>query len=122
MKFAGDQVYTWHLAVRKPSRRHTTKVTVAPPRRFVTRLDLFPCPQCHADVDVAQQARNLRPPRSHHFWRLDMRRETVQCAQCKKCFPVFAYLLFNWVPPYRIITGLVLLVALAGVLLLVSAW
>ncbi len=121
MKFAGDQVYTWHLPVRKPPQRHVTKVTAAPPKRFVTRLDLFPCPQCQADVDVAQQARN-RLPRSHQFWRLDTRRETVQCAQCKNCFRVFAYPLFNWVPPYRIITGLLLLVALALVLLLVSAW
>ncbi len=121
MKFAGQRVYTWHLPVREQPQSHGAKVAGAPPKRFVTRPNIVPCPQCHAGVDVAQQGAKLLP-RSHRFWRLDTRRVTIQCAQCKNCFRVFAYPLFNWVPPYRIITGLALLNALVVLLVLVCAW
>ena len=117
MKFAGEQVYAWHLAVAKPPQCHAPKSTPAPPKRFVTRLDLVPCPQCQANVDVAQQVRTLLP-RCHHVWQLDLQRVTVQRAWCKDCFQVFAYPLFNWVSPYRVITALTLFLLLTALLVL----
>jgi hypothetical protein len=117
MKFAGEQVYAWHLPVPKAPQRHAPNGTATPSKRFVTRLDLVLCPQCQANVGVAQQVRKLLPQR-HHVWRLDLQRVTVQCARCKGCFQVFAYPLFNWVSPYRIITALALLLFLIALLVL----
>jgi hypothetical protein len=117
MKFAGEQVYAWHLAAAKPLHSRVPKDTAAPPQSFVTRLDLFPHLQCHANVDVAQQVPQ-RLPHRHHVWRFDLRRVTVECARCKDCFPVFASALFAWASLSRIATAVALFLLLTAVLAL----
>jgi hypothetical protein len=117
MKFSGEQVYTWHLPAPKPPHCHGPKDTAAPPQRFVTRLDLVPRLQCHANVDVAQQVRKFLP-HCHHVWRLDPRRVTLQCARCKDSVSVFAYPLFNWVSLSQVVTAVALLLLLTAVLAL----
>lgn len=80
------------------------------------------CPHCRGDLveltALRQAAKRL--PRIP-FWLADTRRLMVRCASCNHFHWVFAYPLFNWIPPGRLTTEMAVLSALAALLLVFAA-
>ncbi len=83
---------------------------------------MLECPSCHADLielkALRQSARRL--PRMP-FWHRDTRRLMARCTSCNHFHMVFAYPLFNWIPPTRLTTEMTLMTMLVGVLILCAA-
>lgn len=83
--------------------------------------DVLMCSCCRGDLiewDTVQQA-TRRLPRLP-FWRPDTRRIIVRCNSCKHFHEVFAYRVFNWIPPQRLTTEMALLNVLIGLLVVCS--
>lgn len=80
------------------------------------------CPRCRGDLieleAIRQSAKRL--PRIS-FWRADRRRLLTRCPSCKQFHMVFAYPLFNWIPPGRLTIEMALLNLLVGLMLLFAA-
>lgn len=130
MRFAGEDVKTWHLPEpRGPKRPMADTRTAAEqaaeqavesgPRRanwLVLRLAMVPCPHCGAAVDTIKHTIAAGVPPD--FWRPSMRKIPVSCPQCEQFFWAFAHPLFNWVPSSRVLIGVALLNVLVAVLIL----
>jgi hypothetical protein len=88
-------------------------------RNIVRRMELVPCHQCAAPIDVRDHVARALPERPSP-WRLDRRQVLVRCARCRSCFWIFAFPLFNWVPPARALMIAAMVNLLVVALLLVS--
>ena len=80
------------------------------------------CPCCRGDLvewDIVQQA--AQRLRQLPFWRPDTRRIMLRCTACRHFHEVFAYRVFNWIPPRRLMTEMALLNALIALLIVCAA-
>jgi len=133
MRFAEDEVKTWHLpgyseskGQQRSARSGAEDTTTAPPvtantrwrPRFIKQLAVVPCPDCNTAVDSFRYVESRIP--AHPFWRVDTRKIVVRCPDCKHLFTAFAYPLLNWVPLGRVLMGVTFLNLLV-VLLVLSA-
>src|SRR5713101_2680991 len=87
------------------ARRHggSRAVALEAKRRWLTPGSVLACPCCGAELieldAVGQAARKLR---RIPFWQADTRRILVRCVACRHFHEVFAYPVFNWIPPARL--------------------
>ena len=80
------------------------------------------CPRCRGDLielDAIRQSAKRLPRIS--FWRADRRRLIIRCPSCKQFHMVFAYPLFNWIPPARLTAEMAVLNVLVALMLLIQA-
>jgi hypothetical protein len=80
------------------------------------------CPFCDGTLIelTAIRHRASRLPRAQ-FWRADTRRVMVRCSACEGLQLVYAYPLFNCIPPRRLATEMALLSGLVCLLVICSA-
>ena len=91
--------------------------------RWLTPSGVLACHCCNREliaVDVLRKRTEAFPPLP--FWRADTRQLMVRCNSCKHFHMVFTYPLFNFIPPARLKTGMMILnAAVAAMVVWASA-